>query len=278
MKAWLSTVKLAWVGSVRTVCAMRAVSAVFAVLAVCAAPAAMAAGPSELIRADSDSATLGAGWQLLTLPKQKPPVTVFTADRTLGRPALRMEAAASYGHMAHPLTGAAPATISWSWRVEKSSAAIDLRSKAGDDSPAKVCLSFDLPLSQVPFFERELLRIARRTTTVPLPAATLCWVWGHAEAAGSVVVNPYTQRVRSIVLRGQRDALGQWFDETRDVAADFRAAFGDESQAVPPVSAVLVGADTDNTGAQTLGYVAGLRLLPATAGSANKTPTPAAGN
>lgn len=243
---------------------------------LCAASAT--AAPTELVHTVGDRAALGSGWQLLTLPNQKPPVTTFTPAQVQGRLALRMQAAGSYGNMAYSLAGAAPVSISWSWRVDRSNTAIDLRSKAGDDSPAKVCLSFDLPLEQVPFIERELLRFARSRSPVPLPAATLCWVWGHAEAVGSVVVNPYTQRVRSIVLRGQTDALGHWNDEMRDVAADFRAAFGDESQIVPNVTAVLVGADADNTGAQTLAYVAGLRLLPAAATALTPTPTRAAGN
>jgi hypothetical protein len=39
--------------------------------------------------------------------------------------------------------------------------------------------------------------------------------------------------------------LGRWVARERDVAADFRAAFG---QPAPAVSSVIVSADTDNTG------------------------------
>jgi hypothetical protein len=43
------------------------------------------------------------------------------------------------------------------------------------------------------------------------------------------------------------------------VAADFLRAFGDEAREVPPVSAVAVAGDADNTGAHSVAFVAGLR-------------------
>lgn len=232
------------------------------------APTAGTAAPTiaPLVQVTAGQPALGAGWRLLTLPQQKPPVTQYTAEVLEGRPALRIDARASYGNMALALAGPAPATLRWAWRVDRPNPALDLKTKPGDDSPAKVCLAFDLPLERVPFLERELLRFARTRSPIPLPAATLCWVWGHAEAAGTMVRNPYTQRVRVIVLRNRADASGRWFEEQRDVAADFRTAFGDESAVVPPVTAVLVGGDADNTGAQSLAFVAGLQfegLLPA---------------
>lgn len=216
--------------------------------------------PSELVQVSAGQAALGQGWRVLTLPQQKPPVTQYSAEVLDSRAALRIDARASYGNVAHALAGPAPAMLRWSWRVDQPNTSADLKRKPGDDSPAKVCLSFDLALEQVPFLERELLRFARTRSAEPLPAATLCWAWGHAETTGSVVPNPYTRRVRYIVLRTQADAPGRWFDEVRDVAADFRSAFGDESATVPPVSAVLVGGDADNTGARSLAFVSGLRF------------------
>lgn len=215
--------------------------------------------PTPLVQLQAGEPALGQGWRLLTLPQQKPPVTPYRAERLDGRAVLRIDAQASYGHMALALNGPAPATVRWSWRVDQPNPMADLKTKAGDDGPAKVCLAFDLPLDRVPFFERELLRFARTRSPEPLPAATLCWAWGHAERPGEVIANPYTRRVRTIVLRTRADATGRWFDEQRNVAADFMAAFGDETDTVPPVSAVLVGGDADNTGARSLAFVADLR-------------------
>lgn len=211
----------------------------------------------------NEDGTLGAGWRVVALPGQKPPVTRYAAENVDGRHALRVEVAASYGNLVHTLPGvAAPRTLRWAWRVQQPNAAADLRTKEGDDSAVKVCLSFDLPLQAVPFVERQLLRLARSRTGEDLPAATLCWVWAAAEARGSLLDNAYSRRVRYIVLRHGNDAPGQWQTENRDVAADFLRAFGDETRTVPPLVAVVVAGDADNTGGHSLAHVADLAFEP----------------
>lgn len=210
-----------------------------------------------------ESGGLGPGWRVATLPQQKPPVTRFTPERVQGREAVRVEADGSYGNLVHGLAMASvPATLAWSWRVQAPAPANDLRSKAGDDAAIKVCMSFDLPLEQVPFWERQGLRLARARSGEPLPAATLCWVWGGRDPRGTVLANAYSRRVRYIVLRSAADAADTWVDERRDVAADFALAFGDEAPRPPPVTALIVAGDADNTGGRSVAFVADLRLEP----------------
>ena len=105
-------------------------------------------------------------------------------------------------------------------------------------------------------------RLLAATSGETLPAATLCWVWGHGEPLDRVIDNPYSRRVRYLVLRGAADGSGRWQDERRDVAADFRRAFGDESTALPPLAAVVVAGDADNTGGRSRAYVRGLSFTP----------------
>jgi hypothetical protein len=227
-----------------------------------AQPQTLASGATSmapLLAADQ----IGAGWRVATLPQQKAPVTRYSVENVADRVALRIEAKASYGNLVHEMNGAtAPRTLQWAWRVQQGNPALDLANKSGEDTPAKVCLSFDLPLSRVPFVERQMLRMARSRSGENLPAATLCWVWAGAEAVGDVLPNAYTKRVRYVVLRNTADGLGQWRFETRDVAADWRRAFGEESPALPPVSAVIVAGDADNTGGHSVAHVTALRWLP----------------
>ena len=205
------------------------------------------------------SGQLDPAWRVAGLPDQKPPLTQFSADRVDGRLALRIEAAGSYGNFVLDRARvAAPHRLSWAWRVDTANPASDLRTKPGDDTPARVCLSFDLPLERVPFIERQLLRMARSRSGQPLPAATLCCAWGNAEPLNQVIENPYSRRLRTLVLRGAADASGRWAMESRDVAADFQRAFGDESPTLPPLVAVSLAGDADNTGGHTLAYIAGL--------------------
>lgn len=207
--------------------------------------------------------TLSARWRVVGLPKQQPPLTQYTAEPVDGRPALRLEARASYGNLVLDQHGAAaPRRLAWAWRIDQPNPAADLRSKAGDDTAARVCLAFDLPLEQVPFVERQLLRLARAQSGQALPAATLCWVWGHAEPRQALIDNAYSRRVRYLVLRNQGDGTGRWHQESVDVAADFRRAFGDESPELPPLVAVIVAADADNTRARSTAHVTGLSIEP----------------
>jgi hypothetical protein len=177
-----------------------------------------------------------------------------------GRRVLHVEADGSYGNLVHPLAGVAAGVLSWRWRVDTPLAAVDLRTKQGDDAALKVCAMFELPRERVPFIERQLLRLAESRFGEPLPNATLCYVWDPSWPPGSLVPNAYTKRVRFITAGG---AAGGWLSERRDLAADFLRAFGDESREVPPLRAILVGADADNTGGRSSAWVDALRLDPA---------------
>jgi hypothetical protein len=224
---------------------------------------AWAADSATLPPLVDESMTLGRGWQVRALPKQKPPPTRYSAERVDGRVALRIEADASYGNLVHEFSPALPLPmLRWSWRVQRGNPRADLQTKDGDDVPVRVCASFELPLQRVPFVERQLLRMARSASGQRLPTATLCWVWDHASPVGALLPNAYTGRVRMIVLRNAQHGVGTWYDEVRDVAADFRAAFGDESLEVPPVSAVIVAGDADNTGERSVAHIAELRAQP----------------
>jgi hypothetical protein len=214
-----------------------------------AAPAAMPAAP----------------WKVVGLPKQRMALTRFALVDIDGRRALRVEAQDSYGNLVHPLElspPSAPLHLTWQWRVDRLVEAADLRTRAGDDTALKVCVFFDLPIGQVPFVERQLLRLARARSGEDLPSATVCYVWDNRLPVGSVLDNAYTRRVRYLVLRSGLPAPRQWSNERRDLGADFMRLFGDESPRLPAIVGIGIGADADNTHGDGLGHVAELRLEP----------------
>ena len=215
---------------------------------------------------DGDHVT--SAWHVVTLPQQgSKPVTRFSAERVDGRLALRVDADHSYGNLVFDTPpGPLPQRLRRSWRMQVPNPAADLHQRAGDDAAVKVCVAFDLPLDSVPFAERQLLRLARASSGQPLPAATLCYVWAGAEPRGALIDNAFTHRVRYIVLRNAGDGIAAWLDESRDLAVDFLRAFGDESPSaatkVPPLLAVIVGGDADNTGLHTVAHLSALRFEP----------------
>lgn len=110
--------------------------------------------------------------------------------------------------------------------------------------------------------DRNLLRLARNASGEKLPSATLCYVWDATLAPETLQSNAYTARVRVIVVNSGEQRLGQWVGHDRDLAADFKRAFGEESSSLPPLQAVLVGGDSDNTGGRSLGWVGDVALSP----------------
>ncbi|MEO8278171.1 MAG: DUF3047 domain-containing protein [Ideonella sp.] len=205
-----------------------------------------------------------APWLVETLPDQRSPVTTFRIVRIDGRQAVRIEANASYGNLVHRLQRApGNGWLSWQWRVDELNRAADLRSRQADDTSAKVCVMFAMALDRVPFVERQILRIARSRTGLDLPAATVCYVWDSTLAAGTRIDNAYSRRVRYLVLRSGALAEPRWVAERRDLVADFKLLFGDESpKEVPLIQAIAIGADADNTRGNSLAYIADLRLAP----------------
>jgi hypothetical protein len=90
-----------------------------------------------------------------------------------------------------------------------------------------------------------------------VPAAALCYVWDGKLPAGTGLWSAYTDRVRLVVVESGPGRLGQWVAEKRNVAADFRAAFG---EAPPRISGIAIAADTDQTGAKVRAWIGDIRF------------------
>jgi Protein of unknown function (DUF3047) len=213
--------------------------------------------------------TSAGGWRFVGLPNKPDTLpTRFEPGQTDGVAGVRMLTQASYGTWAHAWRGPA-GTLQWRWRLDEALSGgqrpADLRRKDGDDAALKVCVMFDHALDRVPFGERTLLRVARSVTGENLPAATVCYLWDPLQAKHTTAANPYSRRVRYVVVQGVGAPLQQWLSESRDVAQDFLTLFGDElpvgsaKTAIPSVSAVVIGADSDNTQARSSGWVAQLQ-------------------
>jgi hypothetical protein len=195
------------------------------------------------------------------LPRQTKPWTRFSVVEFEGRRVLRVESDHAYGNLVHALVGLPAGQLAWRWRVDQPTRGADLHQRSGDDAALKVCASFDMPLARVPFIERQILHLTSARAGEALPTATLCYVWDLDLPDGSLVHNAFTHRLRFIVVHG---TPGRWSEERRDLAADFRRAFGNESSEVPPLAAIVIGADSDNTGSHSVAHLEALQLtLPA---------------
>jgi hypothetical protein len=200
-------------------------------------------------------------WHVVGLPRQTKPYTRYQVIERDRERVLEIDAQASYGTLVHELAeGAGMRHLSWSWRVEQDNPATDPRTKEGDDHVAVVCALFDLPIAAVPFVERQFLRLARAFSGQTLPAASLCYTWDARMPRDTVLASPFTRRVRLIVLHGIGEPLQTWQHEERDLPNDFQRLFGDESSVLPPLRAVVVAADADNTGGHSIALLKELKL------------------
>jgi hypothetical protein len=229
-----------------------------------ACAAAIAAAPLVAPFSAATDAKLPAGWQVVTLPKI-PRHTRYTVVTQDGKPVVRAEADGSYANLVHALKTSVAATpiLKWRWRVDRFPARSDLSKKTGDDIAAKVCVLYALPLDRLSSDDRLKMEMGRRLFDPQLPAATVCYIWDRTGKPGTWLPNVYTDRVRMLVLRsgaaGQRE---RWFSERRDLRADFARAFGAEAAGgLPPVSAIAIATDADNTGGTALAYFGDIALV-----------------
>jgi hypothetical protein len=134
--------------------------------------------------------------------------------------------------------------IEWSWYAAEIQSAADLRVKEREDVAASVFLFFGDPGFMVD----------------PKPVPTLRYVWTNRRVpVGAVIDNPYLPGiVRSIVVQSGRPHLGKWVTERRNVAADFRQAFGYEP--TERIHAIALFTDNDQTKEPAVAYYGWARM------------------
>lgn len=117
--------------------------------------------------------------------------------------------------------------VEWSWRVDRLHAHADIRDVAREDFGAKIAFVFGEPS----FWSRDVPTLAYVWTSTPVPNGTILRSGRYAN-------------LRYVQLHGSRE-VGSWQREQRNVAADFKAAFGTDPDRLRYVA---VFNDNDQTG------------------------------
>ena len=150
----------------------------------------------------------------------------------------RADASASGRFLEFDEPVAPDALLSWSWTVAAPVDVPDETRREGDDFAARVYVMFSGGFA---FW---------RTTS-------LVYVWGDDDAPAEPWPNPYTEQ--AVMMTVRRGDGGRWHRETRDLAADYRRAFG---RAPPEIVAVAIMSDTDQSGASAEAAYACMTLTP----------------
>ena len=184
-------------------------------------------------------------FRMVTYPKVKPNQFALVLDD--GKTVLKVDSSNSAGSMAVPiaLLGAQTSTtLQWRWKVDRILEKADMDDKLHDDHSARLYVFFDVPLESLSFADRTKIKLARSISGVEVPTAALIYVWDNKHRVGYTAWSPFTRQLRKVVLQSGPGAVGQWRQESRDVAADFKEAFGFDA---PAILGISVGNDTDNT-------------------------------
>ncbi len=186
-------------------------------------------------------------WQAQPLPGKES--TQYEWTQKDGRRALaaRSQASASLWRKRLDPAVPVPAEVRFSWWVQDLVPNANVSDLKREDAAARVVFGFAGDVKKLPFRTRALFDMAQALTGEAPPYATLMYVYDSSLPVGSVVVNPRSDRIRKIVLDSGTEPLRRWRDHRRDLAADFRLAFGEEPGALVSVAVMT---DSDNTSSQ----------------------------
>ncbi len=233
----------------------RAVAAISAFVTTVTIAPASAAGcePRDLAFGRAAS-----GWAPQAFSRLKRDTT-YTVVHEDGRAVLRARADRSaslyVAKLERPI--AAPRSIEWRWSTDGPVPGADNRDRSREDAPLRVIVAFDGDPATLPDAERKRFERARKASGRMPPYATLMYVWTDKAPVDTVIPSAHTDRLQMLVAAPAAPAVGAWQTVRRDLAADYRAAFGGEPGRV---LAVGVMTDTDNTGTKVEGRYADLRL------------------
>ncbi|MFT6914459.1 MAG: hypothetical protein ACJAWL_000755 [Motiliproteus sp.] len=127
--------------------------------------------------------------------------------------------------------------LSWRWKIERTLAKGDARTKAGDDYAARIYVVF-------PHWFYPKTR-------------SINYIWANKLPKGESIANPFTANAMMLALQSGDEQAGVWITERRDVRADYRRLFGEEPAAV---GAIAIMTDTDNSHSEARAWFDDLRI------------------
>jgi hypothetical protein len=141
--------------------------------------------------------------------------------------------------------------VQWRWKVMNILKNGEVRRKDGDDYPARIYITFEYDPSKLSFFEKAKYEAIRLLYGEYPPLAAINYIWESKAPVGTIVPNPYTDRVMMFVIESGSAKLDQWVNEERNVYDDYKKAFKEEP---PMISGVAIMTDTDNTGESAIAF------------------------
>lgn len=221
----------------------------------CSVPAGVSPAPDAATPAGAS--VPADGWHPVLLPGKAP--TRYAVTQKDGRWAVSARADSS-ASMWRRRVSVAPEQLGqarFAWWVDSLPAGAHVGDVEQEDAAARVIFAFEGDLERLSPRNRAMFDLARALTGEYPPYATLMYVWDTRAPVGSVVVNPRTDRVRKIVLDSGPAELGRWREHRRQLAEDFRRAFGEEPGRLVGIAVMT---DGDNTRSRSQAWYGAIEL------------------
>jgi hypothetical protein len=198
------------------------------------------------------------GWAHAPLSKLKRD-TRYAPAKEDGRSVLKataQDAASAFVHL-EPSDPAKRPFLEWSWRVPALIEKADNRDPKKEDSPARLIVGFDGDKATLPDAEQRRFALAKTVSGRDAPFATIMYIWSNRDPVGMVIPSAHSEQLKMIVVESGAGGVGAWRSYRRNLAEDYRLAFG---AAPGRMLGVAVMTDTDNTNARAEGHYGPIRL------------------
>ncbi len=204
-------------------------------------PAHLRALPSQIpltITGKIDGSGIPLGWELEVF---QDPHKITLQSLQNGRFGIRlMSQASSFGlHKDLDVDLKQFPILSWKWKVDRVPPKGDIREKAKDDQAAQVYVVFPAWLR--------------------LRSLIVGYLWDSNAPAGTVADGHSMNPTKVIVLRSGTQHLGEWVQERRNVAEDYRKLFGKDPD--KNVGRVAIWINTQHTNSSAEATFADLQFL-----------------
>jgi len=148
--------------------------------------------------------------------------------------------------------------LQWEWKAINPINNADNADGYTDDAPLRILVAFDGNKSKLSLKEKMTFEMASLISGQEMPFATLMNIWSGKSPVDTIISNAHTSRIKMIVVDSGWDNLGQWHKHQRDLAADYKRAYG---EAPGEVIGIALLTDTDNTKSEARAFYGDIELV-----------------
>ncbi|WP_286224370.1 DUF3047 domain-containing protein [Polynucleobacter sp. HIN6] len=147
--------------------------------------------------------------------------------------------------------------LEWEWKATGTLDKANNLDRYADDAPLRILVAFDGDRSKLTLKDKMVGELAQIMSGQEMPYATLMYIWSPNGQLNQIKPNSHTNRIKMIAVDAGKENLGQWRKHSRDLTADYEAAYG---YAPGNLIGIALLTDTDNTNSETKAYYGDIEL------------------